>query len=46
MIPYGHSRELVMDILKWGDDAEVIDPKELREAVKTTIARMQKKYEK
>ena len=46
MIPYGHSHELVMDILRWGDDAEVIEPKELREAVKTTIARMQKKYEK
>ncbi len=45
-IPYGHSRELVMDILRWGDEAEVVEPKGLREAVKTTITRMQKKYEK
>jgi proteasome accessory factor C len=43
-IPYGHSRELLMDILRWGDDAEVIEPEELREAVKITVTRMQKKY--
>jgi proteasome accessory factor C len=46
MIPYGHSRELEMDILRWGDEAEVIEPKELRESIKTTVAKMQKKYEK
>jgi len=45
-VPYGHSRELVMDILRWGSDAEVIGPKELRETIKTTVAGMQKKYGK
>jgi proteasome accessory factor C len=46
IIPYGHSRELVMDILRWGEEAEVIEPRELRDTVTTTIARMKKKYEK
>lgn len=45
-VPYGHSRELVMDILRWGSDAEVIGPKELRKTLKTTVAGIQKKYGK
>ncbi|MBN1308963.1 MAG: WYL domain-containing protein [Chitinispirillaceae bacterium] len=44
-IPYGHHRELVMDILRWGEDAEVVGPPDLRETVKTTIEKMEKKYE-
>jgi proteasome accessory factor C len=32
-IPYGDPRELIMDILKYGPDVEVLEPKELREAV-------------
>ncbi len=45
-VPYGHSRELVMDILRWGSDAEVIGPKELLKTIKTKIAGMMKKYGK
>lgn len=32
-IPYGDPRELLMDILKYGPDVEVLAPPELREAV-------------
>jgi predicted DNA-binding transcriptional regulator YafY len=32
-IPYSEDRELVMDILRWGPDAEVISPEPLRNAV-------------
>jgi predicted DNA-binding transcriptional regulator YafY len=46
VIPYGHSRELIMDVLRWGDEAEVIEPKELREAVVTMVEKMKKNYEK
>ncbi len=37
-IPYSDPRELVMDILKYGPDVEVIGPEELREEV---VARLQ-----
>lgn len=43
-IPYGHHRELVMDILRWGELAEVIEPPDLREIVGTTIEKMREKY--
>ncbi|MBN1757919.1 MAG: WYL domain-containing protein [Chitinispirillaceae bacterium] len=43
-IPYSHDRELIMDILRWGELAEVVGPPELREAVKTTIEKMREKY--
>jgi predicted DNA-binding transcriptional regulator YafY len=32
-IPFTDSRELLMDILKYGRDVEVVSPKELRERV-------------
>lgn len=32
-IPYKDDRELIMDILRWGDLAEVIDPPELRQNI-------------
>jgi proteasome accessory factor C len=32
-VPYGDPRELIMDILKYGPDVEVLEPQELREAV-------------
>lgn len=44
VLPYGHSRELVMDILRWGQNAEVKRPKELRKEIRETIAGMVKKY--
>lgn len=37
-VPYSDHRELVMDILKYGPDAEVLKPKALREAVHQTLA--------
>ena len=45
-VPYGHSRELIMDILRWGEWAEVKEPRELREKVAKAIKRAIKKYEK
>jgi proteasome accessory factor C len=43
-IPYGHHRELVMDILRWGENAEVAGPPELRASVAATIEKMRKNY--
>jgi proteasome accessory factor C len=45
-VPYGHSRELTMDILRWGEFAEVKKPDELRKEVGKTIKRAMKNYEK
>lgn len=45
-IPYGHSHELIMDVLRWGDAAEVVSPPTLRTAIKTIIDKAQKKYKK
>jgi proteasome accessory factor C len=45
-VPYGHSRELVMDILRWGDQAEVVEPAGLREEVRRVVEKMKKKYTK
>lgn len=42
-IPYGDDRELLMDILKYGADVEVLAPKNLRarvrESLKNTLSR-------
>ena len=45
-LPYGHSRELIMDILRWGEWAEVKGPKELRKETGKTIKSAIKKYGK
>lgn len=45
-IPYSDSRELIMDILKWGVLAEVKGPQELREEVRRMVGQMGKIYEK
>ena len=44
-IPYGNPTELIMDILKYGTDVEVIKPAKLRHSVKRTIQGMQMLYE-
>lgn len=44
-IPYANEIELVMDILKHGASVEVIAPESLRQAIITTIRKMQRKYE-
>lgn len=43
-IPYDKDQELIMDILKYGDQIEVIKPIELREKVKQTIISTLQKY--
>lgn len=45
-IPYGHPQELIMDILKYGPDVEVVAPEELRQAVKERLVQAAKGYEK
>jgi len=43
-IPFSDSRELVMDILKYGAEVTVIAPEFLRVSVQKKIAKMQKNY--
>jgi predicted DNA-binding transcriptional regulator YafY len=43
-IPYRDHRELMMDILKYGSDVEVLSPKALRVAVVTALADAAVKY--
>ncbi len=43
--PYGNDTELVMDVLKWGKDAEVLEPAELREKVGMVLREAARKYE-
>lgn len=43
-LPYGDDRELIMDILKWGDHAEVISPPELRSKVKSLLINTLRNY--
>jgi len=43
-VPYADSRELVMDILKYGPDVEVLGPLELREEVVSRVRRMGEIY--
>ena len=45
-IPYSDHRELVMEILKYGPDVEVIAPDQLREEVGRRLLLAAKKYEK
>ena len=45
-IPYSDDRELIMDILKFGADVEVLAPDELRERVKESLQQAIKKYNK
>jgi predicted DNA-binding transcriptional regulator YafY len=44
-IPYGNPTELIMDILKYGPDVEVLSPPELREAVVQRIQETAAIYE-
>ena len=39
-VPYAHSRELLMDILRYGPDAEVIGPPALRKEMAALVARL------
>lgn len=44
--PYGDSRELVLDILRYGPDVKVLAPDELRSEVKERLIAALKQYEK
>lgn len=39
-IPYSDERELIMEVLRYGADVEVLEPEELREAVAARIRKM------
>jgi len=43
-VPYGDQRELVMEILKYGPDVEVLAPENLRLAVRERVLAAAKKY--
>ena len=43
-IPYSDDRELLMDILKYGADVEVVGPDELREAIKKLLGDAASQY--
>lgn len=43
-VPYADSRELVMDVLRYGADVEVLDPLELRAEVAGRVRRMGEIY--
>jgi len=45
-IPYGDDRELLMDILKYGADVEVLAPKNLRARVRDVLQEAHQKYQK
>lgn len=43
-LPYSNDPELLMDILKYGADCQIIEPDELRTRVKAEIAKMARHY--
>ena len=45
-LPYGKAQELIMDILKYGPDVEVVEPQSLREAVRIQLEKALKNYSK
>ena len=45
-VPYANSRELLMDVLKYGPDAEVVAPLPLREEMKSLLALAQQTYQR
>jgi predicted DNA-binding transcriptional regulator YafY len=44
-LPYSNDPELIMDVLKYGPDCEVIAPAELREKVKDLLLNASRRYE-
>lgn len=45
-IPYRDSTELIMDVLRWASNAEVISPPKLREEITATLEKTVNKYKK
>lgn len=46
IVPYGNPTELIRDILKYGPDAEVVAPPQLRKAVAEKLSESLRKYRK
>ena len=44
-VPYSDSRELVMDILKYGAEVEVLEPQVLRQHVASELRAAAKRYD-
>lgn len=44
-VPYSDQRELLLDVLKFGPEAEVLEPLELREEVRSRLRRALSQYE-
>jgi predicted DNA-binding transcriptional regulator YafY len=44
-VPYAEAPELVMEILKYGPDVEVLEPASLRERVATALRQGAQRYE-
>ena len=43
-VPYSHDAELIRDLLRFGPDVEVLEPQELRDAVRTRLEEALRKY--
>ena len=43
-LPYGNSKELIMDILKYGADVEIKQPESLRQAVQAQLSKALRQY--
>ncbi|MGB9606476.1 MAG: WYL domain-containing protein, partial [Bryobacteraceae bacterium] len=44
-LPYSEDRELLMDLLRYGPDAEVLEPPELRQKIRAALRRTLEIYE-
>ena len=44
-LPYSAARELLMDVLHYGSDAEIVEPKSLREQARSLLALALSRYE-
>mgnify|MGYP006387357069 CR=1 FL=1 len=45
-LPYSHARELLMDVLRYGVDAEVMEPESLRQQARTLLQLALSAYER
>ena len=45
-VPYSAARELLMDVLHYGSDAEIVEPQSLREQARTLLTLALGNYER
>ena len=43
-IPYNNGIELIRDVLRWGEHAEILEPAELRKEILTRLKQTTEKY--